>query len=317
MIKLLADSTCDLSFEILEKYNIGMAPLNIHIEGKSYKDRVDIQPDEFYGMIDEVEGEIKTANPSPRDFLELIEEGVKDGYDDFLCICMSSGTSGSYQSAEIAREYFRDKYPESKSRVYVVDSVSMSHGSGWLIMKTARLLEKGATFEELIEFNEAYKYNMKHFLSVDDLDHLIKSGRLSNGSAIIGKMLKIKPIMTMKDKKGAIVAKERGRKNVYRHYIREFKERVDLEMTDFVIIGYTSDIRIAENFKNILLKETGFDGEIFIMQMGVSVGAHVGLGGLSLYFIEKDRIKDNILRNELQFMKDRKNRMLETLKRYR
>jgi DegV family protein with EDD domain len=317
MIKLLADSTCDLSFEILEKYNIGMAPLNIHIEGKSYKDRVDIQPDEFYGMIDDVEGEIKTANPSPRDFLELIEQGVQDGYDDFLCICMSSGTSGSYQSAEIAREYFRDKYPESKSRVYVVDSVSMSHGSGWLIMKTARLLEKGATFEELIEFNEAYKYNMKHFLSVDDLDHLIKSGRLSNGSAIIGKMLKIKPIMTMKDKKGAIVAKERGRKNVYRHYIREFKARVDLEMTDFVIIGYTSDIKIAENFKNILLKETGFDGEIFIMQMGVSVGAHVGLGGLSLYFIEKDRIKDNILRNEFQFMKDRKNRMLETLKRYR
>ena len=247
----------------------------------------------------------------------MIEEGIKDGYDDFLCICMSSGTSGSYQSAEIAREYFKDKYPESKSRVYVVDSVSMSHGSGWLIMKTARLLEKGATFEELIEFNEAYKYNMKHFLSVDDLDHLIKSGRLSNGSAIIGKMLKIKPIMTMKDKKGAIVAKERGRKNVYRHYIREFKERVDLDMTDFVIIGYTSDIKIAENFKLLLLKETEYDGEIFIMQMGVSVGAHVGLGGLSFYFIEKDRIKDNILRNELQFMKDRKNRMLETLKRYR
>ncbi|MBK5252083.1 MAG: DegV family protein [Peptostreptococcaceae bacterium] len=317
MIKLLADSTCDLSLEIIEKYKIGIAPLNIHIEGKSYKDRVDIQPDEFYGMIDEVEGEIRTANPSPQEFLKLIEEGVKDGYDDFLCICMSSGTSGSYQSAEIAREYFGDKYPESKSRVYVVDSVSMSHGSGWLIMKTARLMEKGATFEELIEFNETYKYNMKHFLSVDDLDHLIKSGRLSNASAIIGKMLKIKPIMTMKNKKGAIVAKERGRKNVYRHYTREFNDRVDLEMTDFVIIGYTSDIKIAENFKNILLKETGYDGEIFIMQMGVSVGAHVGLGGLSLYFIEKDRIKDNILRNELQFMKDRKNRMLETLKRYR
>ena len=317
MIKLLADSTCDLSNEIIEKYNIGIAPLNIHIEGKSYKDRVTIEPDEFYGMIDEVEGEIRTANPSPRDFLELIEEGIKSGYDDFLCICMSSGTSGSYQSAEIAREYFRDKYPESKARVYVVDSVSMSHGSGWLIMKTARLMEKGATFDELIEFNETYKYNMKHFLSVDDLDHLIKSGRLTNASALIGKLLKIKPIMTMKDKKGAIVAKERGRKNVYKHYIREFKERVDLETTDFIIIGYTSDIRIAENFKSLLLKETAYDGEIFIMQMGVSVGAHVGLGGLSFYFIEKDRIKDNILRNELQIMKERKNKMFEVLKRYR
>ena len=317
MIKLLADSTCDLSDEIIEKYSIGIAPLNIHIEGKSYKDRMDIQPDEFYGMIDEVEGEIRTANPSPRDFLDLMEASADAGYDEILCICMSSGTSGSYQSAEIAREYFKDEHPESKTRIHVVDSVSMSHGSGWLIMKTARLMEKGATFEELVEFNETHKYNVKHFLSVDDLDHLIKSGRLSNGSAIIGKMLKIKPIMTMKDKKGAIVAKERGRKNVYKHYVREFKERIDLEMSDFIIIGYTSDIKIAENLKSLLLKETEYQGDIFIMQMGVSVGAHVGLGGLSLFFMEKDRIKDNILRNELLLMRERKNKIFETLKRYK
>lgn len=317
MIKILADSTCDLSQEVIDKYNIGIAPLSIHIDGKTYKDRVDIQPDEFYGMMEETENEITTANPSPRDFLELIEEGLREGYDDFLCICMSSGTSGSYQSACIARDYFHDAHPDEKARVHIVDSISMSHGSGWLIFKTARLLEKGATFEELVDFNETYKYNMKHFLSVDDLDHLIKSGRLSNASAFIGKLLKIKPIMTMKDKKGAIVAKERGRKQVLKHYIREFKERVDLGMTDFVIIGYTSDIKVAENLKNLLVKETGYPGEIFIMQMGVAVGTHVGLGGVSMFFIEKDRIKDNLLRSEIQALKDKKNRLIDTLKKYR
>lgn len=317
MIKLLADSTCDLSQEIIDRYKIGIAPLSIHMEGKTYKDRVDIQPDEFYGMMVEVEGDITTANPSPRDFLDLIEQGLEEGYDDFICICMSSGTSGSYQSATIARDYFHDAHPDSKARVHVVDSVSMSHGSGWLILKSARLLEGGATYEEIVDFNETYKYNVKHFLSVDDLDNLIRSGRLSNASAFIGKLLRIKPIMTMKDKKGAIVAKERGHKQVLRHYIREFKERVDLQMTDFIIIGYTSDIKVAENLKHLLIRETGYEGEIFIMQMGVAVGTHVGLGGLSMFFVEKDRIRDNLLRNELQGIREKKDKMIETFKRYR
>ncbi|MEW9053449.1 MAG: DegV family protein [Neobacillus sp.] len=287
MIKIMADSTCDLSDEVLEMYDISLAPLTINIEGKMYRDRIDIQPNEFYGVLEALPEFPTTGMPSPDEYLKIIKQAVEEGNKEILCICMSSGTSGAYQSAVIAKDYFFEENPESNIKVHVVDSKCMSHGSGWLIMKSAMMREKGASFEEIIAFNENYKKKVKHFLSVDDLDHLIKSGRLTNASAIIGKILMLKPIMTMKDGKGAIVGKERGLKRVLKHYTQELMKRIDKEMTDFIIIGYTSDSIVAENLKAKIQLETDFTGDIHIMQMGVSVGTHVGLGAISMFFIEK------------------------------
>lgn len=316
MIKILADSTCDLSDVVIEKYNIGIAPLTITIGDKVYKDRIDIQPSDFFKMLESLEKLPTTAMPSPTEFFKIIEDSAKEGYDEFLCICMSSGTSGSYQSATIAREYFYDSYPDSKAKIHVVDSKSMSHGSGYLILESAMLLEKGASFQELIDFNETYKTNVKHFLSVDDLDNLIKSGRLTNASAMIGKLLKIKPIMSMRKGKGAIIAKERGRKKVFAHYINEFNKRVDHKLTEFIIVGYTSDIAVAENLKARIQNETEFRGDIYIMQMGVSVGTHVGLGGLSMFFIEKGDRHDGLVYNEMHALLKKKDEMIEMLSKY-
>ncbi|MCM3664479.1 DegV family protein [Mesobacillus subterraneus] len=287
MIKIMADSTCDLSDEVLELYDISIAPLTINIEGKIYKDRVDIQPDDFYGMMEALPEFPTTGMPSPVEYLEIIKEAVNAGYKEIICICMSSGTSGAYQSAVLAKDYFYDESPDSAVKIHVVDSKCMSHGSGWLIMKSAMMRERGASFEEIVSFNENYKKKIKHFLSVDDLDHLIKSGRLTNTSAIIGKILMLKPIMTMKDGKGAIVGKERGLKRVLKHYTQEFMKRNDREITEFLIIGYTSDRKVAENLKAKIQMDTDFSGDIHIMQMGVSVGTHVGLGAISMFFAEK------------------------------
>ena len=287
MIKIMADSTCDLSDEVLEKYDISVAPLTINIDGKIYRDRVDIKPSEFYGMMEALPEFPTTGMPSPAEYLKIMKQAVEDGNKEILCICMSSGTSGAYQSAVLAKDYFFEENLESNVKVHVVDSKCMSHGSGWLIMKSAMMREKGASFEEIIAFNENYKKKVKHFLSVADLDHLIKSGRLTNASAFIGKILMLKPIMTMKDGKGAIVGKERGLKRVLKHYTQEFMKRNDKEMNDFIIVGYTSDIKVAENLKAKIQLDTNFTGEIHMMQMGVSVGTHVGLGAVSMFFVEK------------------------------
>jgi len=200
---------------------------------------------------------------------------------------MSSGTSSSYQGAVIAKDLYFAKYPESKINFEVIDSVSMSHGSGWLIMKCAMLIQEGYSFEQLVQYCESIKYRIKHLLSVDDLENLIRSGRISGTSAIIGKLLNVKPIMSMKNTKGTVIAKKRGHKQVLNYYIEEFIKRVDYEQTNFIIIGYTSDIHKAENLKIKFQEETKFNGEIYIMQMGVAVGTHVGLGGLSMYYVEK------------------------------
>lgn len=315
MIKLISDSTCDLDAKWLEKYDIELAPLTIKIGDTVYKDRIDIQPNDFYKMLYTLKKLPTTAMPSPTEFINLFEKAVDQGHKEILCICMSSGTSGSYQSAVIAKEYFDEKYKDIS--VYVVDSKSMSHGSGYLLMKSAMLREKGASFQELIDFNETYKTNIKHFLCVDDLDNLIKSGRLTNVSAFIGKVLKVKPIMSMRNGKGAIVAKVRGGKKVYTHYVEEFSKRVDILLTDFIILGYTSDISKAETLKLMIQDQTNFKGQIYIMQMGVSVGTHVGLGGMSMFFIEKGDRHDGLMFNEMSALLEKKDEMLTMLKKYR
>lgn len=313
MIKIIADSTCDLSDEILQKYQISIAPLTITINGKDYKDRVDIQPEDFYNMLSALKKLPTTGMPSPSEFMALFEEAFENGYEEIICICMSSGTSGSHQSAVLGKEYYKEKHGDTKAHIHIVDSKCMSHGSGYLIMKSAMLIEQGATFQEIIDFNETYKTNIKHFLAVDDLDNLIKSGRLTNASAMIGKILKVKPIMSMRDGKGAIVAKARGARKVLEHYVNEFNLRADLELTEFVIIGYTSDKTKAEGLKLLLQQESKFNGTIYIMQMGVSVGTHVGLGGISMYFIEKGHRHDGLIYNEMSALLAKKDEVVKML----
>lgn len=286
MIKIMADSTCDLAQEIIEKYNIGIAPLNIIINGKTYRDKIDITSDEFFEMLPNLDELPTTSMPSPEKYLNIIYKAIEDGYTQILCICMSSGTSGSYQSAVLAKELFQRNNLDSETKIHVVDSLCMSHGSGWLILKSAQLLESGYSFDQLIDFIEKYKTKVKHFLCVDDLNNLIKSGRLTNTSALIGRLLKVKPIMSMKKGKGAIVGKERGLNKAVKYYVDQFIKRVDKQITDFIIIGYTSKIDIANLLKEKIEEKTDFKGRIHLMQMGVAVGTHVGLGGLSMFFVE-------------------------------
>lgn len=314
MIKIMADSTCDLPQDIIEKYSIGVAPLNIIINEKSYKDKIDLTTDEFFKLLETLKEHPTTSMPSPDEYIKIFNQAVDEGCNEILCISMSSGTSGSYQSAIIAKDYYYEQNKDSNIKIYVVDSLSMSHGSGWLILKSAQLRDEGYTFEQLIEFNETYKGNVKHFLCVDDLDNLIKSGRLTNASAFIGKLLKIKPIMSMKKGRGAIVAKERGRNRVLKFYVEEFMRRINLDITNFIIVGYTTDIKIAEELRDKIKKETPFNGEIYIMQMGVAVGTHVGSGGLSMFFVEKDKLKDGLVKNELRHLMEKKDDLVKTIK---
>lgn len=181
-------------------------------------------------------------------------------------------------------------------------------------MKSAEFIEQGYSFDKLVEFNETYKKRVKHLLCVDDLDNLIKSGRLSNASAFIGKLLRVKPIMTMKNSKGAIVAKIRGQKRVLKYYIDQFNERVDNEVTDFIIVGYTSVIDKANDLVEKIKTETDFKDKIYIMQMGAAVGTHVGLGGLSMFFIEKSNMKDGFIKNELKNILEKKDEIIKKIK---
>ena len=120
IIKIMADSTCDLSDEVLRMYDISVAPLTINIDGKIFRDRVDIQPGEFYEMMEALPEFPTTGMPSPVEYLKIIKQAVEDGNKEILCICMSSGTSGAYQSAVLAKDYFFEESPQSNVKIHVV-----------------------------------------------------------------------------------------------------------------------------------------------------------------------------------------------------
>lgn len=286
-MKLLADSTCDISQDVLTSYSIDLIPLTVTIEGTDYQDRIDITTDSYFQKLQAGSEQASTGAPSPRLYADVFQKAVEDGHNEILCICMSSGTSASYQSGELGKTQFLEEHPELDVKIHILDSKSMSHGSGWLLIKSAQMRDNGYSFEDIVQYVESHKTKVKHYLSVDDLSHLIRSGRISGASAVIGKLLNIKPIMSMKDGKGAVVAKERGRNRVFKHYIEEFSKRNDTEQTNFVLIGYTTDRQVALDLQDKLRTETTFTGDIYIMQMGVAVATHVGPSGLSLFFMEK------------------------------
>lgn len=287
MIKIIADSTCDLNSEIETRYDIEIVPLTIEINGKILKDREEITATDYYRMLEEKDEFTNTAAPSPGAFRDAFIKAVQEGHREIICICMSSGTSGSYHAAEVGKDLFMDDELSGDVRLHIVDSKSMSHGSGWMVLYSAKMREKGASFDEIVDFNEIYKTKIKHLLSMDDLAHLVKSGRISGSAALVGKIMNVMPVMSMRDGKGAVFNKVRGRKRLYGHYIEEFRKRADEKMNDFVIIGYSSEISYAETFKKLFQEATDFIGDIYIMQMGAVVGTHVGLRGLSFFFCEK------------------------------
>ncbi|WP_342528383.1 DegV family protein [Chryseomicrobium sp. FSL W7-1435] len=285
-MKLMADSTCDLSQDVITNYDISIIPLTVTIEGTDYKDRLDITTDSYFKKLEAGSESASTGAPSPTLYVDHFNKAIAEGHREILCICMSSGTSASYQSGELGKSQFIEENPNADVEIHIVDSKSMSHGSGWLLMKSAELAKEGQSFEEIVAFVESHKTKVKHFLSVDDLSHLIRSGRISGASALIGKFLNIKPIMSMKAGKGAVVAKERGRNRVLKHYVEEFSKRVDSKNTTFLIIGYSTERQVALDLQKKLQAETSFSGDIHIMQMGVAVATHVGPGGLSMFFME-------------------------------
>lgn len=289
MIRIISDSSCNLPDEILKKYNVKIVPITIMIDGKTYDDYEEITPQQLFDMLPDLEKLPTTAAPSPDAFIEEYTNQVEAGIKDIIVITISSGASATHQSAVIAKDTFLNETDHDGIRIHVVDSLSMSHGSGYLIIKTGEMIKAGKSFEEIIEFNEKYKTRVKHYLSVSDLDNLIKSGRLSHVTAIIGKALNIAPILTIKKGKAAICGKVRGRKKIYRYYIDEFKKRVDTDMSDFVILGYTSDISYAQTLKSLITTETDFEGDIHIWQIGATTGTHVGLGCVSMFYIEKPK----------------------------
>ncbi|MFC4354657.1 DegV family protein [Chryseomicrobium palamuruense] len=213
-IKIVTDSTAELTQAIIDHYNITVVPLTIHIDGDDYLDAVDISAEEFLEKMKHSKDLPKSSQPPAGKFKEIYDELGADG-SQVLSIHMTGGMSGTVKSAESAASM-------TDTPVTVIDSRFISHALAFQVLEAAKLAEQGATMEEIVNRLKVIRKNTRLFVVVDTLDNLVKGGRIGKGRAMIGSLLSIKPIASLAGGEYTPVAKARSYKQVVNYLMNEF-----------------------------------------------------------------------------------------------
>ena len=181
MIRILVDSASDVPY--INSENIYVVPLSVTINDKTYLDGAQLGHDEFYDMLTTTDTFPKSSQPSPQAFTEVFEQAKEKG-EELICIMLSSGVSGTYQSACLAKNIV------GYDNIHIVDSLTGSYGVYLLVQQAQRMIEKGCSAQEIVAEIEALKGRVMVYLSVDTLEYLYRGGRLSKTSALIGSVAK-------------------------------------------------------------------------------------------------------------------------------
>jgi DegV family protein with EDD domain len=270
--------------EILEKYDIEMISTPVHFGDDVYKDREDLSPSEFYKKINEIDSIPKTARISPNEFRKEFEKALNNGYK-VLSINFSSQLSGIFESAVLAKKMI------GSDNIKVIDSKSASTGFGLSVIKAARALEEGKSFEEIIEMTRYNCAHMEHIFAVVSLDMLQRGGRISSGEAFIGNVLNIKPILHFKNGEILPLTKVRGRKRMLRFLVNIMEERGN-DLQDQVIgINHSANKELAEKLKGMISQKYGINN-YFISEIGAAIGSHVGHNTVSVFFLNQEKLAD-------------------------
>lgn len=246
-IAVVVDSTSVIGTENLEKHeNLFMIPLHVHIGTDSYKDSIDIQPHEFFKLMEQTELLPNTSQPSVGELLELFEVILKD-YDQILYLTISSGISGTYQTGVLAQKEI------DSDNIFIFDTSCTSVIEKHMTLVVLQMIKEGKNINDILNKLEELKENYNIYLVVDNLKHLARTGRVSNASATIGNMLKIKPILKFEE--GLINLKEKIRTTKKAHQsILEIIKEEELTENSVIRIAHADGLDYAENLKKELLK---------------------------------------------------------------
>ena len=279
-------STADLSKEYFESRNIHYICFHYMLGDKSYPDDLgqSVPFDEFYARM--AAGEMtKTSQVNVDEFAAYFEGFLKEG-KDILHVSLSSGLSGSVNSARIAAEELAEKYPENK--VLVVDSLGASSGYGLLMDKLADLRDEGKTIEEVRDFAEENRLKLHHWFFSTDLTFYVRGGRISKAAGWFGTALKICPLLNMDDQ-GKLIPrfKIRTKKKVIRAVVDKMEEYAEGGL-DYSGKCYISQSACIEDAREVArLVEERFpklNGKVEINNIGTTIGSHTGPGTVALFF---------------------------------
>ena len=283
--KIVTDSASDLPEQMLSLLDLTIAPLHVNFRGQTLVDSVGDGLKELYDGWRQ--GEASTTSAvNPEGWAAAIEPVLQAG-QDVLVLAFSSGLSTTYQSAVIAAGELAEKYPGRK--INVVDTLSAALGQGLLVWYACKKRDEGLSLEELTAWVEENKLHLCHWFTVDDLMYLKRGGRVSATTALVGTMLKIKPVLHVDDEGHLInMLKARGRKASIEALAKKLEELGGGYDNSTVFICHGDCIGDAEYLSRILKEKFGTEN-VFIGNLGAVIGSHAGPGTLALFFMGEKR----------------------------
>ena len=285
-------STADLSREHFEKRGISFICFHFELDGTPYMDDLgkSIPFDEFYQRMTDG-ADTKTSQINVEEYCEYFERFLQEG-KDILHLTLSSGISGSVNSARIAQGMLREKYPERN--IFIVDSLAASSGYGLLMDKLADLRDEGKSIDEVREWAEENKKKLQHWFFSTDLTFYVKGGRVSKTAGFIGNVMNICPLLNV-NFEGKLIPRQkvRTKKKVIAEIVDRMEQNAENGL-DYDGKCYISNSACEEDAKAVAeLVEARFpklNGKVEINSIGTTIGSHTGPGTVALFFWGKERV---------------------------
>lgn len=282
---ITVNSTVDLPKQWLAERNVPVIPLKYTIDDEIYTDMEGLSAKEFFAKLRE--GKMATTSQiNPEEAREYLEPFVKEG-KDVLHLAFSSGLSGTCNSMRIAAEELEEEYPGAK--VYIIDTLCACLGEGLLLYYALKQKAEGKSIDETAKWVEENKLHICHNVTVDDLNHLYRGGRVSKTAAVLGTMIQIKPIIHM-DKQGClqVVGKERGRKKALNKIVDMAAKQIPGWENDLAMITHGDCIEDAEYVAKQVREKLGIQ-EVLINNIGTVIGSHTGPGVVAVFVMGNER----------------------------
>ncbi|MCL1995751.1 MAG: DegV family protein [Defluviitaleaceae bacterium] len=287
MFKIISDSSCDFTEQMVTKHDITIVPFYVTFDGTNYlKEGVEITKDEyFYRLTTEKNTFPKTSQPNPQDYITACTPHLEQGFD-LLVLTISSRLSQSNNSANVAAKQLQETYP--KQKIAVVDSLSVTCGQALILYEMVRMRDMGLEVEAVADFTKKLHEQGKLYFTLDTLEYLQRGGRIGKASALLGGLLNLKPVMNIANGEVTPVAKVRGKSKAKGDII----DRVEAE-----VAGKTEDLSFmmvhieskeeAEQWEKEIKQRLGITLEFPPLRAGTTIGTHTGPGGIGLAYVKK------------------------------
>ena len=285
---ILTDSSADLGADLVQQLDVRVLPLSFTIQDHvyhNYPDNREMEPHAFYEMLRA--GEVATTSAvNVAQYAEALEPLLQEGRD-VLVLAFSSGLSATYSSSVIAVEDLREKYPDRK--LYTVDTLCASLGQGLLVYLAAQQRAQGKCIAEVRDWAEANKLKLCHQFTVDDLHFLKRGGRISATTAVVGSMLKIKPVLHV-DNEGHLIniGKARGRAASLKALVDKMEQTAIDPGDQTVFISHGDCLEDAQMVAQMVRDRFGVQN-VYLNYVGPVIGAHSGPGTLALFYVGIER----------------------------